>query len=96
MSGSKDIWVVLEESAGKVKDISKEALNAAGRLVAQSGGEVVAVWLGMVAGDIEDQLKSSPCQRILFLKTVNLKNSMGYCIVTDWCLFWKESGPWPY
>ena len=66
-SGSGDIWVVVEEAAGRVKPVSVEALNAAGHLAGQAGGQVVAVTLRAETGDLAGELGSTPCNRILAL-----------------------------
>ena len=59
MSGSKDIWVIIEHSDGVVKPVSLEAVHAARQLSSKSGGQVKAVFLGdQPGGGITDIARS--------------------------------------
>ena len=67
MSGSKDIWVIIEHSDGIVKPASLEAVHAARQLSSKLSGQVKAVYLDSQHGDGVKTVSRSGVDQVLLI-----------------------------
>ena len=72
MSGSKDIWVVIEHSDGTVKPVSLEAVHAARQLSSKLSSQVKAVYLDSQQGDGVKTVSCSGVDQVLLIVDPNL------------------------
>ena len=67
MTGSSDIWVLIEHNAGAIKAASLEACHAGRQLADQTGGRSIALVLSGGAENLRTQLESIDADEIVHL-----------------------------
>ena len=73
MTGSKDIWVIVEHSDGVVKPVSLEAVHAARQLSSKLSSKVKAVYLSSQEGDGVKAVSRSGVGQVLLIVDPDLK-----------------------